>query len=358
MHKVRVFCILFFILSILAFQQGCAKKIESAMSSAGIEDSKAAGVALKQDKHAVTPGGKADKEAETKAIGEESIGKAASQGDTAREDKGSKPGETAKGGDLPSMEPAEKKPAVIRGGEVPESGGHRATPLLSEKDGREIQSPDKKNHVAKEEPESLPEAGKVPESGGHRATPLLSEKDGREIQSPDKENHTAKENTGPAPEPKHDGILTEVMKKDEETPAMVPEKEIMVAAKEEPGAALEGIRKGREDSGLKDMFFDFDSWIIKGDFIGTLEQDAKYLISNPGLKVQIEGHADERGTNEYNLALGERRAKSTRKFLVDMGVGPERISIISYGEERPFCREHGESCWTINRRGHFLIIGE
>ncbi len=358
MHKVRVFCILFFVFFVVAFQYGCAKKIDSAMSSAGIEDGKAAGSAAKQDKPGGTPGGKADKEAETKAIGEEGVGKAASPSEIAREDKGSKPGDTAKGSDLPSMEPAEKKPAVIGEGVVPESGGHRATPLLSEKDGGEIQSPDKENHAAKEEPESFPEVRVVPESGGHRATPLLSEKDGGEIQSPDKENHAAKENRGPAPESRHDGISSEVMKKDEEKLVMVPEKETLVASKEEPGAALEGLRKGREDSGLKDILFDFNSWIIKGDFIGTLEQDAKYLTSNPGLKVQIEGHADERGTNEYNLALGERRAQSARKFLVDMGVGQERIAIISYGEERPFCKDHGESCWTMNRRGHFLIIGE
>lgn len=343
MHKVRVFCILFFILSVLAFQQGCAKKIDSAMSSAGIEDGKAAGAAAKQDKPGGTPGGKVDKEAETKAIGEEAVGKASSQGDTAREDKGSKPGDTSsqgisgsvapeKGGNPATMESIEKKPVIIEGQE------------------RTLRGPATGGGGEREEVASIKPAEPRKEDRGSSVRP--------DSGHTDKETHAAKIDPGPAPEPRHDGISTEVMKKDEERPVMVPEKEILVAAKEEPGAVLEGIRKGREDSGLKDIFFEFNSWIIKGDFIGTLEQDAKYLILNSKLKVQIEGHADERGTNEYNLALGERRAKSTMKFLMDMGIGPERISIISYGEERPFCKDQRESCWRINRRGHFLIIDE
>lgn len=312
MHKLRVFCILFSILAAIAFQHGCAKKIDSAMSSAGIEDGKTAGVAAKQDKPGGTPGGRVDKEA-NKGIGEEGIGKSVTlPGDTSSQGiSGSIAPE--KGGNQTATESIEKKPVII--------GQDRVLK------GTETGSGEGKDEMAKIEPEPSD-----PSMGG-----------GESIQRP---------------ESRQDGISSEVMKKDEEKPVVSPEKEILVASKEEPGPALEGLRKGREDSGLKDILFDFNSWIIKGDVIGTLEQDAKYLISNPGLKVQIEGHADERGTNEYNLALGERRAKSTRKFLVDMGVGLERITIISYGEERPFCKEHGESCWTINRRGHFLIIDE
>lgn len=318
MQKARVFYILFFTLSIFAVQLGCAKKIETAKSSASIEGNKTADVPVKQDKVIEISGERGDKEAEKKIIGEESVVKGTTSIEASRGNKDSEPGETAKGGDLPSMEPIEKKPAVIEGGEAPESD-HRETPPLSEKDGGEIQSLDKETHVAKKEPGASPEAGGRPES-------------------------------------RQDLVLSEALKKDEES-LVTPDKEIL-AAKEESGPALEDIRKGREDSVLNDIFFDFNSWIIKGNFIGILEQDAKYLVSKPGLKVQIEGHADERGTNEYNLALGERRAKSTMNFLIDMGVGPERISIITYGEERPFCKGHGESCWSINRRGHFTVIDE
>ena len=82
--------------------------------------------------------------------------------------------------------------------------------------------------------------------------------------------------------------------------------------------------------------------------------DAAWLKSNPGNLVLIEGHCDERGTNEYNLALGERRAKSTMNYLVAQGVQASRITIISYGKERPVCTEHNEGCWSNNRRAHFL----
>ena len=87
----------------------------------------------------------------------------------------------------------------------------------------------------------------------------------------------------------------------------------------------------------------------------TLDRNANWLKSNPNHLVLIEGHCDERGTNEYNLALGERRAKSTMNYLVSQGVQANRITIISYGEERPQCTEHTESCWAKNRRAHFLV---
>ncbi len=79
------------------------------------------------------------------------------------------------------------------------------------------------------------------------------------------------------------------------------------------------------------------------------------MKENPDYLILIEGHCDERGTNEYNLALGERRAKSTMNFLVSQGVQANRITLISYGEERPLCTEHNEACWAQNRRAHFLV---
>jgi peptidoglycan-associated lipoprotein len=106
---------------------------------------------------------------------------------------------------------------------------------------------------------------------------------------------------------------------------------------------------------LADVFFDFDKYDIRPGDAKTLDTNANWLKSNPNHLVLVEGHCDERGTNEYNLALGERRAKSTMNYLVSQGVQANRITIISYGEERPQCTEHTESCWAKNRRAHFLV---
>jgi len=106
---------------------------------------------------------------------------------------------------------------------------------------------------------------------------------------------------------------------------------------------------------LADVFFDFDKYDVRPPDAKTLDANANWLKSNPNHLVLIEGHCDERGTNEYNLALGERRAKSTMNYLVSQGVQANRITIISYGEERPQCTEHNEACWAKNRRAHFLV---
>jgi len=106
---------------------------------------------------------------------------------------------------------------------------------------------------------------------------------------------------------------------------------------------------------LKDIHFDFDKYDIRPGDSKTLDGNAGWLKSNPNHLVLIEGHCDERGTNEYNLALGERRAKSTMNYLVSQGVQASRITIISYGEERPVCSQKTEECWAKNRRAHFLV---
>jgi peptidoglycan-associated lipoprotein len=106
---------------------------------------------------------------------------------------------------------------------------------------------------------------------------------------------------------------------------------------------------------LADIFFDFDKYDIRPGDAKTLDANASWLKSNPNHLVLIEGHCDERGTNEYNLALGERRAKSTMNYLVSQGVQANRITIISYGEERPQCTDKTEPCWAKNRRSHFLV---
>ena len=108
------------------------------------------------------------------------------------------------------------------------------------------------------------------------------------------------------------------------------------------------------NANLKDVFFDFDKYDIRPSDAKILDTNATWLKSNNNL-VLIEGHCDERGTNEYNLALGERRAKATMNYLVAQGVQANRITIISYGKERPTCTEHSEACWAQNRRAHFLV---
>lgn len=106
---------------------------------------------------------------------------------------------------------------------------------------------------------------------------------------------------------------------------------------------------------LKDIFFDFDESIIRDDQKAAANENAAWLKANSTVKITIEGHADERGTSEYNLGLGERRAKATKDYLVAAGIHPTRIVTISYGEERPFVFGHDESAWKWNRRAHFVI---
>ena len=106
---------------------------------------------------------------------------------------------------------------------------------------------------------------------------------------------------------------------------------------------------------IKDIFFDFDEYIIRDDSITRLQSNASVIKSKKVKTVIIEGHCDERGTNEYNLALGERRAQSTKRYLTALGISPNNISTISYGEEKPFCSEQNEDCWQQNRRAHFVV---
>ncbi|MFI5303840.1 MAG: peptidoglycan-associated lipoprotein Pal [Nitrospiria bacterium] len=108
-------------------------------------------------------------------------------------------------------------------------------------------------------------------------------------------------------------------------------------------------------SSLNDVFFDFDKAAIKSEMKSVLDQDVAWLNANPKVKVQLEGHCDERGTGEYNLALGEKRAHSVKQYLISLGVKSVQLSTISYGKERPFCKEQTESCYQQNRRVHFVM---
>ena len=107
---------------------------------------------------------------------------------------------------------------------------------------------------------------------------------------------------------------------------------------------------------LRDVLFDFDKYNIRADARETLDSIASFLNKFKMLNIVIEGHCDERGTNEYNLALGERRVKSTKLYLISLGVDPKRMMLITYGEEKLLCTEHEESCWQRNRRAHFALV--
>jgi peptidoglycan-associated lipoprotein len=110
-----------------------------------------------------------------------------------------------------------------------------------------------------------------------------------------------------------------------------------------------------ESAALRDIHFDFDQYRIRPEAGRALENNARWLKSHAGAILLIEGHADERGTNEYNLALAERRAGAARDYLIALGVARTRINVVSYGEERPICADRFESCWAQNRRAHFLV---
>ena len=131
------------------------------------------------------------------------------------------------------------------------------------------------------------------------------------------------------------------------------------AAVRAPGATmfptLPSPKDFAEAGALRDIHFDFDRAAFRAEDVRVLDANARWLAANPGTLILIEGHADERGTNEYNLALGESRARATREQLVARGVAASRITLVSYGEERPLCRQTSEACWAQNRRAHFLV---
>jgi peptidoglycan-associated lipoprotein len=114
---------------------------------------------------------------------------------------------------------------------------------------------------------------------------------------------------------------------------------------------------GQGESGpLSDIHFDYNDYTIRPQDGAILKQDAAWLQDHSGAVVQVEGHCDERGSEEYNLALGAKRAQAAKEYLVTLGIAGDRISTISYGKELPLCTEHTESCWAQNRRDHFVLM--
>ena len=144
------------------------------------------------------------------------------------------------------------------------------------------------------------------------------------------------------------------IKEEEAKLARKGELEKSLVAKKERGIEGEVF----ESKLLKDIRFDYDKYDIRRVDEGILRENAAFLKKNPKMKIQIEGHCDERGTVEYNLALGERRANNTKRYLVSLGITSDRISTISFGKERPLDPGHNEEAWAKNRRAHIVVLSK
>ncbi|MBN2056675.1 OmpA family protein [bacterium] len=129
----------------------------------------------------------------------------------------------------------------------------------------------------------------------------------------------------------------------------------------EPAITEEELRRRYEEEKertLQDVNFDFDRWNLSIRARALLSAVGDWLLSNADVKLLIEGHCDERGSSEYNLALGQKRANAAKEYLVDFGIAGDRLSTISYGEERPLDPRSTEDAWSLNRRAHFVVIEE
>jgi peptidoglycan-associated lipoprotein len=150
------------------------------------------------------------------------------------------------------------------------------------------------------------------------------------------------------------GCFMQAQKGETPPPAVVqaPEEKpvVVVAPPPPPGAPAAPIVM------LKDINFDFDKYNIRSGDAEILRRNTEWFKANPGKSMRLEGGCDERGTVEYNLALGQRRADATRDFLVNLGVNGTLLVTVSYSKERPLCQEHNEECWAKNRRAHFVPV--
>jgi len=162
----------------------------------------------------------------------------------------------------------------------------------------------------------------------------------------DEEMGVGAEDTAPKPgEPGYEKIYEEGMAKDES-----------LDAQGAMGGKTHEVLEGRTSAPLLPIYFDFDKSNIKAEQRDRLEKNASMLKQNQSSRIRIEGNCDERGNNEYNMALGERRAQSAKKYLVNLGIHNDRMHTISYGEEKPLLHGHDEYSWAQNRRDDFVIV--
>jgi peptidoglycan-associated lipoprotein len=125
-----------------------------------------------------------------------------------------------------------------------------------------------------------------------------------------------------------------------------------------PKEIVEADRVARDKGLIGDIYFDFDKYDLKPEARERLSKNAEFMKQQPKYVIEIQGHCDERGTNDYNIALADRRANAAREYMLTLGITENRLKTVSFGEEKPTCTDHNESCWWRNRRGEFHIVGQ
>jgi len=156
----------------------------------------------------------------------------------------------------------------------------------------------------------------------------------------------------PAPEQAGAGV-------EERTPSAVTAPGVSPVTTSQPNPYdIAALKDPKSPLSKRSIYFDFDSYVVKDEYQTLLGHHAQFLIKNPQMKMLIQGNADERGSREYNLALGQKRAEAIRKALLLLGVKESQLEAVSLGEEKPVCTESTESCWAQNRRGDMLYSGE
>ena len=125
-----------------------------------------------------------------------------------------------------------------------------------------------------------------------------------------------------------------------------------------PPEVMAADKVAREKGLIGDIYFDFDKYDLKPEARERLSKNADFMKQNTKYVIEIQGHCDERGTNDYNIALADRRANAAREYMATLGIADSRLKTVSFGEEKPTCTDHNESCWWRNRRGEFHIVGQ
>ena len=222
----------------------------------------------------------------------------------------------------------------------------------------EVEAPEVVEAIPEPEPEAVPEEVPTEQESGFGVGEDNSgiEEGGFETEGPAPVAEIAE--VTPEPEPVQEEVFEPEPVVEEpvvEEPVDL-QQEVFVAPEPEPEPVQEARTLPFEDEQqLQDIHFEYDRDVLGSENEATLRANAQWLKKNVNARVEIQGHADERGTNNYNLGLGERRALQTKKFLISQGIDESRLYTISYGEEKPFCFDSSENCWWENRRAHFTV---